>query len=256
METTQDYHDVIKFIVPENKIKEETIISPSGNYKLIVEYYRSCYVFPSGEKSNSIFYTCGLVFKTNNDELVCKIPRSSCDFNHKFFTKNQEEWLVTGMTATTMTFVNLDKGQIYHNIVEKKTDLYWADWHFSLDGNTIAVEPYTWCGIADLRFFDITDISKGWYQLDQPECPDYSYVECNKDNTFTLYNIGAYKKLGSKYYSDYDDEYDTILQNTELSEVVDSWYVFERQGNKMVIKSEWILEDRLRWEKINNSVKN
>ena len=254
MENTEDYKRIMGFIVPENKIKEETIISPTGKYKLVISYY----------KTTGWEYTCGEVFRLSDNILVCKIPRNYCDFYHAFFIKNQEEWLVTGMAYMSQTFVNLDKEQIYHDVVgEMYTETYkkgyslcWYRMFASPDGNTLAVEACPWGGSYSIYFFDITDISKGWPMLEEEvsDCQESAYSKppiWNEDNTFTIYNENEYKKLGSKNYHFQDDEYHDLpeLQNVDEVTIIDSWYTFERRDNKMVLKSKCESDDKIRWMK-------
>lgn len=252
MESSQEYQRIIEFIIPENKIKEETVISPSGKYKLVIGNYRT--------KEGCWEYTCGEIYDVKDDRLICKIPRNYSRFSHGFFNKNNQEWLVTGITYMSQVFVNMDTCEVFDDVVkERESGRYqngasfcWSNMWGSPDGNILAVQGCYWGGSYDVLFYDISDISKGWFEIKQKEYYEASSLKdphWNEDNTFTIYCSSEYKKLNDKYYHFQDDEFDnmTELEEIEEEEYIDSEYTYQKQNDQMAVVKKWELEDKIRW---------
>lgn len=215
------------FIIPDNKTKQEEYYSPSKKYKLIVSTYKT--------KQGCWEYTCGEVFRVADDKLICSIPRNYCSFMHSFLVKNNQEWLQTGKTYMSQTFVNLDTGEMFDDMnKEMETKRYKKGWSFcwssssiSPDGNTLVVCGCYWGASSEIKFYDFTDPSKGWPELkcdahcdgvdlnNDEECgqdendPDFINLKphWNPDGTFTMYEASEYLQYEGKNYGFQDDEY-------------------------------------------------
>src|SRR5437667_7680955 len=101
-----------EFIKVENKVDEKEFLSPLGNYKLIVEFYKT------GEKTWN--YTKGILTRISDNKIITEIIRNYSGFSHSFFIKNGQEWLQTGKTYMSQIFVNLDTEEIFDNEEELK----------------------------------------------------------------------------------------------------------------------------------------
>lgn len=282
MENLPNYNHVIEFINFDNKVNDETLVSPSGKYKLFIGQYKT-----KGE--NGWNYTCGEIYNSQN-ELLFKIPRNFPIFHHSFFNKNENEWLVTGINYMNQIFINLDTKQIYYinNFIDDETpSLCWSNSWASNDGNTLAVCACNWGDNYNIHFYDISELSKGWkklnnsyeYEISQDMqgatlqrsvgmkineisdfCdhnvahPSIKNSHWNDDGTFTMYSWDWYIKCNrtNKYYHIQETTCHELCDN-DSEEYVDSNYTFTRIGDKMIIINMYESEDRKRWKsKMNN----
>lgn len=257
IECLKEYQQIINYINPENKTSEVIKISPSGKYKLIITSYKT--------KEKCWKFTCGEIYKVSNDELICKIPRNYSDYLYSFFTKNNQEWFVTGITYMSQTFVNLDTCEIFDDILKvRESDNYknggslcWVEAWASPDGNTLAVNACFWGGEYNIYFYDISDISKGWNlieQIDYYECSELKNPHWNDNNTFTIYSSSYYKKYNDILYHFHEDEYhNPELENIIDDEYIDSEYIMERNSNKVLTIHKKETENKIRWTTITNA---
>jgi hypothetical protein len=222
------------FIKPENKVSEREIISPSNKYKLIISRYKT------GEDTWD--YSNGKIIRLSDNKEIASINRNYPAFTHTWFYKNNNEWLQTGSTYMSQTFVNLDTGVIYDNTEElNKTDEYnegfsfcWRTVSISPDGNTLAVFGCYWACPDEYRFYDFTSPDKGWYELDN-ECNNSDDMEghWNTDGTFNMYERNTYIEYNGKLIN-VNKDYEEYLKIPE-SVLKDSTKVTEREMDEQII---------------------
>ena len=104
------------FCTVNNLRSENTEISPSGRFKIIISKY--------GTREGCWNYTKGIIIRISDDKVITEIFRNYLGFHHSFFTRIGEsgvvhEWLCTGRTYLSQCFVNLDTGDIYDNSKDK-----------------------------------------------------------------------------------------------------------------------------------------
>jgi len=164
-------------------------ISLRGKYLLIIEDLE--------RDNNSWNYTKGIIKRISDDKIIFEIERNYSNFNHKFFIKDNEEWLFTGKTYMSQCFINLDKEICYDNSSELKlTEEYkkgqsfcWSNIFLSPDEKTLAVHGCYWAYPYEYKFFDFSDPSKGWPLLEcdidtNSQNDEYSYW--SKDHIFSF----------------------------------------------------------------------
>lgn len=142
-----------------NIIRTEEHLSLLGN-RLVIKTYNTSKV----TNSNSWEYTEGVIYNTNGD-LVGSIKRNYHRFPFVFFNNGTTEYLISGRSYMRQTILNCTTGQIYDNCDDPDADDFcWAS-IAQLDLNTIIVHGCYWGGGYDYRFFDLSDIEKGWPEL-------------------------------------------------------------------------------------------
>lgn len=219
----------------ENVIETSQHMSPSGNYKLIVKKYNTSKV--SGQSTWE--YTQGLAYDMDNN-LIGYIKRNYSEFPFVFFKQDEKEYLVSGRSYMKQTILDLQSGEIYDNSDNPDVDEFcWADIS-QLDENTLVVNGCYWGGGYEYKFFDFSDITKGWPELQVDDeiskkgfdqCYAVSNHRINKnERMITLYHLNDYK-----WNDESDDESDDKKEeeNLENSDII---ITLQRQDNtiKMV----------------------
>src|ERR1700758_4295029 len=144
------------YYLPENITKTSFRTSPSGKYAVIINTYNTSKI--SGK--NTWEYTQGEVYF--GDRLVGSIRRNYCEFPFLFFQRGDHEWFISGSSYMNQTVIDCSTGEIYDR---NKDEFCWAK-IYQLDENTLAVEGCYWGAGYETQFFDFTDPSKGWPELD------------------------------------------------------------------------------------------
>jgi len=162
------------YFIDENECSRETIISPSGKYKLLVRIYRT--------KEGAWCYSRGTVIELQTDKLVADVKRCYSDFVHAFVLKPDAEYLVTGRSYMGQTVVNLLTGEeisdpAFYNKPEEGSEpdplfgnyhgheFCWANIQTLADKNTLMVDGCHWACPYEYRFYDFTNPMKGWPEL-------------------------------------------------------------------------------------------
>jgi len=239
--------------------KTEEELSPSGRFKLVIDYYATT--------PGCWNYSRGRVYRISDGNLIADIKRNYSVFHHSFVVKNGQEYLISGRSYMNQCIVNLDKGKEIEvsdeALMKMGTAFCWAAAVLSPDGNTLVVDGCHWACPYEYKFFDFSDPSKGWPELEIISKEEYekhkdnledaatTYIaqdqkapEFNEDGTITAYETEAiYIPTGQR-----DD--DISLEETEkLGEAYDdesNWkrevevvYTLRRKSNYLVVENEW-----------------
>ncbi len=142
------------YLIPENILSSHSVLSPSGQYKLIINNYKT--------KEGCWSYSKGIVTRIGTEEIVDEIPRNY-SFNYSFIIKDGCEWLIAGRKYLSQYFLNMDTGEHYDNDVDAhRFSFCWIRSKANPDGSILAVEGCVWACPCELEFYDISDLSKGW----------------------------------------------------------------------------------------------
>lgn len=146
--------------VPENLKKTKTKMSPSGRYRLTIEYYTT--------GTGSWEYTKGIVHRVEDDKHIISLYRDYSSFTHKFFMRFGEEWLFSGEHYEYQTLVNLDTGKRYDN---NEGYFCWTDVNASPKGDILLVEGCVWACPYEYDFYDLSNIVEDgkcfWKRIDE-----------------------------------------------------------------------------------------
>jgi len=229
-------------IVETNKRRE--VLSPSGRYKLVINYYKT--------KKGCWNYSRGTVYRILDDAEICDIKRNYSYFHHSFVTKNKQEYLITGRSYMSQTIINLDTGEEF----EPQGDHYdgmafcWAKAYLSPDGNTLLVDGCHWACPYEYKFFDFTDPSQGWPEL-EIEGDDYIDADdkdpiFHDDGSITCYQTSEFFLPLNKFDDEIEleeldqfknGEYDDPSNYQQVENVI---LTLKRKGNKIVVVDRWI----------------
>lgn len=219
--------------VPENLIKSKVEMSPSGRFKLEIQYYKT------GPKSWD--YTRGIVTRLSDEKVVFDIRRNYPVFHHAFFTKAGKEYLIGGRKYIKPDIYALDDEQ--HVELNYSESWYWARMMPSPLEDTIAVIGCIWGGPYHVRFWDIDSLLQG--QLEEIGCGlwllenDDEPHHWQEDGTFAYYEKVKYCKLVGKEEDDFTSEdFDKVTEeeyeDKENWEYLQKKIVLRREGNSMV----------------------
>lgn len=233
-----------KFITDENELDDrKEKISPSGRFKLLMRYYKT--------KEGCWNFSRGTIYKLEDGKEICDIVRNYGIFHHSFVNKNNQEWLIAGRKYTSQTIVNLDTGEEFEPENTDGNGFCWTEAFLSPDENTLVVDGCYWACPYEYRFFDFTDPSKGWKELDTGKKSLYAdegtKIIWNEDGTFTYTASRKFFKPLNKY--DDDIRYEEIKENSveEAYEDENNYtfietkkITFKREDNKLVKTNIWI----------------
>ena len=141
------------YYLEENVIK--TTEHTHDNYKLVIKTYDTKKV--SGKSTWD--YTQGFIY--NNDVFVGSIKRNYGSFPFCFFN----HYLVSGRNYQRQTIIDCDNGQIYDNTDDPDADDFCWSSIGQLDNRTLYVQGCYWGAGYEYKFFDVSDVSKGWPEL-------------------------------------------------------------------------------------------
>lgn len=231
---------VEKFFIDENCLSNpKEILSPSGRFKLIINHYKT--------KEGGWNYSRGRVFRVSDGALICDIKRNYSCFHHSFVTKNNQEWLITGRSYMSQTIVNLDTGQEFEPSGEHYNGFAfcWAQASLSPDENTLLVAGCYWAAPYEYKFFDFSDPSKGWPELELDDFVEEGSKppEFNADGTITCFETRNFCVPLNKYENDLSSEdFKSLQEETEKTwrhETV-ATTTLKRQENQMVVVDQWV----------------
>jgi len=222
-----------KRTIPANLVSEKTIVSRSGNYKLVIGQYKT--------KEGCWEYTKGSVYRISDDKLIIEISRNYPYFQHHFFVKDGQEYLQAGRTYMSQIFVNLDTEKVVYDNSDVQQGYCWSSITASPDGNTLAVIACIWGGPYELLFYDFTDPSKGPIDLkcdnnfDAGNADTYKW---NADGTF-LFENPSYENDWCSTHNRLEDECedDSDCDIDECNTVEVTSYTLKRVGDEVVIIS-------------------
>lgn len=251
--------NVEEFFIEENLTRQEESLTPSGRFKLLRRYYST--------KKGCWNYSRGTVFDLEGNE-ICDIKRNYSSFSHSFINKEGQEWLLTGRSYMSQTFVNLDTGEIF----EPEGSQYngygfcWVDAKLLKDNKTLLVDGCVWGAPFEYRFYDFSDPSKGWEELeivnqkgeidyicidqgDYPRSPEF-----HEDGSLTLFETSDFYIPLGKYDNDIElEELNNLDSDMEDDNNwrtdIDKKITLARQDNKMVITEVWtspVEQDRIK----------
>lgn len=202
----------------ENISKTGEYVSPSKKYKLVVNTYNTQKV--TGKQTWE--YTQGFVYDNNNN-LIGTIKRNYSEFPFVFFKKDDIEYLVSGKSYMRQTILNCVTGQIYDNTDDPDGDDFcWASIS-QLDENTIVANGCYWGGGYEYKFFDFSNISKGWPELEVDEIvlkkgyiETYAYIDHlidRKNGIITIIHSDDYESIDEETENDIDNNIDLVIHH-------------------------------------------
>ena len=108
------------------------------------------------------------------------------------------------------TILDCETGQIYDNTDDPDADDFCWDEINQLDKNTIVVQGCYWGAGYEYKFFDFTNLSRGWPELKVEDfVVDKSYTQCYSQTQHTVEN----DILTIKSFEHYDEEDEPIDLN-------------------------------------------
>src|SRR5207249_468457 len=92
-----------QYFIDSNRLNDriKTILSPSGNYQLTIEIYKT------GDGYWN--YSRGLIYKMKTNELIFDIKRNYSHFHYTFITYQNKEYLITGRSYMKPNLFSLDE---------------------------------------------------------------------------------------------------------------------------------------------------
>lgn len=143
------------FFVKENLQKETESLSPSGQFKIVIQDYST--------KEGCWNFTRGIVYRADDEKRtkpICDVKRNYSAFPYLFVEREDGDFLVAGESYTSQDVYNLRNGEHY----KPKTDdeFCWAEFDISPNGKIIHVDGCYWAGPYEHRFYDFSNPSEGW----------------------------------------------------------------------------------------------
>ena len=167
----------------------KSIRSPSQKYLLTITTQGAP---TSGFSSNTV----GVITKVEDGSLVAQIERNYPSFEHSFVSKKDQEYLITGRHYLGQTILNLNTGEEYNDPIYRSgaeyrgTEFIWIKCWLHPDGTTLIVNGCHWGGPSLYQFYDFSDPSHGWVQLEAPYLyegdPDQNGPHFYEDGSFSL----------------------------------------------------------------------
>ncbi|AGD92852.1 hypothetical protein LBA_00934 [Megavirus lba] len=221
---TNDYYK------SENLISTKEHISTSGKYKLIVETYIT--------KPGCWNYTKGIIHNIETGSVIQEIKRNYCVFHHSFFFKDNQEWLFCGKTYYSQCFINLETGEIFDNSTESKPDSFcWANVKSNPDGNIIIVEQCIWGGPYEIGFYDFTDPSIGWTELEFDNYQENYYLNIEWNYESKWLDNDTFEYIQKEDYSiKFQKFYDELTVEEELESSAIENDLISRMYYRVVLK--------------------
>lgn len=184
-----------------------------GNYKLIIKHYKT------GE--NTWNYTQGFIY--NGDNFIGSIKRNYSEFPYCFFG----HYLVSGRSYMKQTFIDCNTGELFDNTDDPNASQFCWSEIYAMNSNTLAVHGCFWGAGYEFKFFDVSDLSKGWPEIKYDKSiykymePDLCHVKVEND------------KIIIKSHEDYDEETDEPINDIYI-------ITLERQENNIVVNNLWL----------------
>jgi hypothetical protein len=217
-----------------NVTTTETHVSPSGNYKLVIKTYKTSVI----TKKSTWDYTQGFVY-TKDDIIIGTIKRNYSEFPFCFFVHDKVEYLVSGRSYMRQTIINCQTGEIYDNSTDDTaSDFCWSS-IYQLDNNTLCAYGCFWGGGYDLKFFDISNLSEGWPELQLDDIITNNHY----DTPDSLVDFKVVDNVLIVKSSDWDDN-DENEEEDEENKTYDLVVKMKRENNVIVVCDEVIKSDK------------
>lgn len=229
----------------ENVTKTEEYLSPSTKYKLIINTYNTSKI----TNKNTWEYTKGIIYNIDSLNIVGFIKRNYSAFPFLFFVKDGVEYLISGRSYMSQTILNCETGQIHDNTNDPdRSQFCWSE-IIQVDENTVAVNGCFWGASYEYKFFDFTDISKGWDELEVSKNwtqfgREENYLDCYCENGHIVDKINNIITILHKEWSDneYSDDEECTIDNSDI--VVR----LQRKNDKMIMLSVKLSENQIKKE--------
>jgi len=146
--------EIEKFFTDANRLKDETetIVSPSGNYELTIERYRT--------REGAWDYSRGTMRRVFDRSVVADVKRNYSHFWHAWHVHhNSQEYILCGEDYQGYTVVNLTKGQPHIHFPEagyRGVGFCWIAAYPSPDSAILAVAGCYWACPYEIVFFDFS----------------------------------------------------------------------------------------------------
>lgn len=225
-----DVHE--PFFIDDNILNTSEERSPSGRFSLKIITYKT--------KEGCWNYTKGIL--SNESSKIAEVYRNYSTFHHSFFNKDNHEWIQTGSTYMSQTFINLDTGEVFDNSEKlKQTEAYkkgycfcWCRSKVSPDGKTIAVSGCYWGASYEIKFFDLSDMNN----IVELDCSEDIYDDdldfnWNPDGTFTCIHYREFSRSLGKFFDEFSSDDEIPEDEDDFEKLVHLAQTFERNGNKM-----------------------
>ncbi len=187
------------FFNPENKNGEKVYLSPSGKYKLVIEY------FSTGKGTWN--YTQGTVYHGSN--VVGVIQRNYAAFPFSWIEShpNGHDYLIGGENYQGQTVLEIDTGNRRELLPEEAKEGHgfcWSSHKYLPEYKLLHVCGCYWACPYEDRFYDFSDPMNGWPQLHVVN-EEYDFIDCSmksptiKDGIVTTYEVVEEYDFAERY---------------------------------------------------------
>lgn len=112
--------------------------------------------------------------------MIGSIKRNYSHFPFTIFKKKNTDYFISGSSYMSQTIIDCQTRDVFDN--SKSFDGFCWSTYYQIDENTLCVCGCFWGGPSEYRFYDLTDPSKGWQQINiDKSLRRYSYVLFNND---------------------------------------------------------------------------
>lgn len=191
----------MEFCIEENKKSEEIILSPFGEYNIVITTYKT-----KGGCWDTYRY------QVRSDEKIIKtVYSTSCKKLYKFFRRYDHECLFITTSSYTQKFIDLVTLEEYDSNPNNK--FCWVKIDPNPSGSILAVTGCYWSSLDEVRFIPFDNPNDGWDNyIDIVDDADIKWID---DYTASVEEV----KYSSDGGSDKDEVYTYILkiQNGKIS---------------------------------------
>lgn len=247
------------FFTDDNEQAREEIISPSGQYLLVVRYYST--------KENCWNYSRGTIYRhdTANEagspssQILCDRVSEIADVKRNYSAfpyawveshPNGHDYLVCGEDYQGQTVVELDTGRRRDHLppeAEKGVAFCWASAKFESVRQMLVVCGCHWACPYEYRFFDFSAPMAGWPEIEAPMMIEADakapVVDGGVVKFFQTHRV--YIPLGKREHDDaLDNIPDSDLDNkSNWRTVEDAVVALRREGAKFAFIDEWVSDE-------------
>ncbi len=195
----------------------ETILSPSGQYELTVEYYKT--------REGAWNYSMGIVRQVSDGSLIADVKRNYSHFWHCWHIhENLCEYLLCGEDYQGYTVVNATKRQVQTHFPDegyRGVGFCWTAAYPSPDSTILAIDGCYWACPYEIVFFDFANPDELPYR-EIARIGMLDEVGGWKDNeTFVLTIEQEIRKSDAKLYDELSrEEQEELDSNSDLVDCV------------------------------------